>query len=79
METITKGKLTMGYNENWNEYVKTMKDHNVPDYQISIFEKVKYMFPKSHCANYAICSIWLNYYKIHFKDNYDSILEKYKI
>ncbi len=60
MESVRKGK---GLKEEW---IKEMKDHEVPDWYISSCKKIKYMFPKAHAAAYVMMAWRIGYCKIHY-------------
>ncbi len=59
MEKVRKGK---GVAEN---YEKTMREHNVPDWYIDSCKKIKYMFPKAHAVAYVMMAIRIAWYKVH--------------
>ena len=64
METVRKGKALKDP-EKWAEYVKIMKDHDVPEWYIKSCEKIKYMFPKAHAAAYVTNAFRIAWYKVH--------------
>ncbi len=64
METVRKGKALKDP-EKWAEYVKMMKEHNVPDWYIKSCEKIKYMFPKAHAAAYVTNAFRIAWFKVH--------------
>lgn len=59
MEDVRKGK---GLKE---EYVKEMKDHDIPDWYIESCKKIKYLFPKAHAAAYVLTAIRIGWYKVY--------------
>ncbi len=64
METVRKGKALKDP-EKWAEYVKIMKEHDVPDWYIKSCEKIKYMFPKAHAAAYVTNAFRIAWFKVH--------------
>ncbi|MCI8290738.1 MAG: DNA polymerase III subunit alpha, partial [Clostridia bacterium] len=64
METVRKGKALKDP-EKWAEYVKIMKEHEVPDWYIKSCEKIKYMFPKAHAAAYVTNAFRIAWFKVH--------------
>ena len=64
METVRKGKALKDP-EKWAEYVKLMKEHDVPDWYIKSCETIKYMFPKAHAAAYVTNAFRIAWFKVH--------------
>ena len=64
METVRKGKA-LADPAKWAEYVKMMKEHDVPDWYIKSCEKIKYMFPKAHAAAYVTNAFRIAWFKVH--------------
>ena len=60
MESVRKGK---GLKDEW---IATMKEHNVPDWYISSCKKIKYMFPKAHAAAYVMMAWRIAYCKVNY-------------
>ena len=60
MESVRKGK---GLQEEW---IATMKEHNVPDWYIWSCKKIKYMFPKAHAAAYVMMAWRIAYCKVNY-------------
>lgn len=59
-EKVRKGK---GLSE---EYEKTMREHNVPEWYIESCKKIKYMFPKGHAVAYVTMASRIAYYKVYY-------------
>ena len=60
MESVRKGK---GLKDEW---IATMKEHNVPDWYIWSCKKIKYMFPKAHAAAYVMMAWRIAYCKVNY-------------
>ncbi len=69
METVRKGKALKDP-EKWAEYVKIMKEHEVPEWYIKSCEKIKYMFPKAHAAAYVTNAFRIAWFKVHMPKAY---------
>ncbi|MGI6608197.1 MAG: PolC-type DNA polymerase III [Erysipelotrichaceae bacterium] len=59
MESVRRGK---GLKDSW---IKTMKEHDVPDWYIDSCLLIKYMFPKAHAVAYAMNAVRVGWYKVH--------------
>ncbi len=64
METVRKGKALKDPAK-WEEYVKLMKEHDVPAWYIGSCEKIKYMFPKAHAVAYVTNAFRIAWFKVH--------------
>lgn len=71
-EYIRKGK---GLTE---EQYDGLLDFGVPDWYLDSCNKINYLFPKAHCAEYVRISFILAYYKTHFRMEFEKIAEEYK-
>ena len=58
MESVRKGK---GLRDEW---IETMKEHDVPDWYIWSCKLIKYMFPKAHAAAYVMMAYRIAWYKV---------------
>ena len=64
MESVRKGK---GLKEDW---IKAMKEKDVPDWYIWSCKKIKYMFPKAHAAAYVMMAWRIAYCKVYYPQAY---------
>lgn len=64
MESVRKGK---GLTE---DFEKTMKENNVPDWYIESCKRIKYMFPKGHAVAYVMMAVRIAYYKVYYPEAY---------
>lgn len=72
-EQIRKGK---GFT---NEQYDELLDLGVPNWYLDLCNKIEYLFPKAHCAEYVRLSFILAYYKTHFRTEFEKIAEEYKV
>lgn len=66
MERVRKGKVAKHQVPEWDDWVKDMKDHGVPDWYKGSCEKIKYMFPKAHAAAYDMMAWRVAYFKVYY-------------
>ena len=64
MEFVRKGQPSKNPDQ-WAEYSKLMKEHNVPDWYIESCRRIKYMFPKGHAVAYVMMAMRIAYFKVH--------------
>lgn len=79
MEFVHRGKASKDkWLAEWNEFVKIMQEHNIPNWYIKSCEKIRYLFPKAHSVGYVINSFRIAWYKAHYKKEFDEIIKKYE-
>ena len=66
MERVRKGKVAKHQVPEWNDWVKDMEAHGVPDWYKGSCEKIKYMFPKAHAAAYDMMAWRVAYFKVYY-------------
>ena len=63
MEAVRKGKVKKsGFQEGWEE---AMREHQVPDWYISLLAKIGYLFPKAHAVAYVMMAFRIAWFKVH--------------
>ena len=70
MEAVRKGKIANDEEPKWEEYVKEMKAHKVPDWYIDSCKKIKYMFPKAHAVAYVTMAFRIAWFKVYYPLEY---------
>ena len=66
MEFVRKGRASKPKDhEEWEGYVKLMREYNVEYWFIDSCAKIKYMFPKAHAAAYVTSAFRIAWYKVH--------------
>lgn len=75
-EFVRKGKASPR-EEQWKEYLKIMKQYEIPNWYITSLEKAIYMFPKAHSCNYVYISLILAWYKIYYLQEFIKVKNKY--
>ncbi len=69
MEFVRKGKASKE-KEQWEEYVKIMKENNISSWFIDTCSKIKYMFPKAHATAYVMMGYRVAWFKIYYPIEY---------
>ncbi|NLC54808.1 MAG: PolC-type DNA polymerase III [Erysipelothrix sp.] len=64
MESVRRGR---GLNDRW---LKTMQEHDVPEWYIDSCQKIKYMFPKAHAVAYVIMAVRVAWFKVYHPHYY---------
>ncbi|MGL4774700.1 MAG: PolC-type DNA polymerase III, partial [Clostridium sp.] len=64
MESVRKGK---GLTE---DFEKSMRENDVPDWYIESCKRIKYMFPKGHAVAYVMMAVRIAYYKVYYPHAY---------
>jgi DNA polymerase-3 subunit alpha (Gram-positive type) len=58
-------------------YIDDLRASGISDSYIGLFDKIEYLFPKAHCANYALLSWRLLYYKLYYPEAFYNAWFKY--
>lgn len=64
MEFVRKGKAHKDPAK-WQEHIKYMREHNVPEWYIWSCGQIKYMFPKAHATAYIMMALRIAWFKVH--------------
>ena len=76
-EFIRKGKAyNIKYSEQWDEYQKIMKKHNIDSIYIKKCKKIKYLFPKSNILNSVVYLIKHIAYMAYYPEIAEKVISK---
>ena len=64
MENVRKGR---GLNEQW---IRDMREHDVPEWYIKSCLLIKYMFPKAHAVAYVMMAVRIAWWKVYYPAEY---------
>ena len=73
MESVRKGI----WQKKSKAYIDDLRASGISDSYIGLFDKIEYLFPKAHCANYALLSWRLLYYKLYYPEAFYNAWFKY--
>ena len=66
MEDIGKGKAVRN---NWeNKWKSVLEEHDIPEWYMDSCKKIKYLFPRAHCASNVKMQWQLICYKVHYPE-----------
>ena len=51
----------------------------VPDWYINLCQNIDYLFPKAHNVGYAMIEYWLGWYGVHYPEEYEKVMEKWRV
>jgi DNA polymerase-3 subunit alpha (Gram-positive type) len=73
MESVRKGI----WQKKSKAYIDDLRASGISDSYIGLFDKIEYLFPKAHCASYALLSWKLLYYKLYYPEAFYNVWFKY--
>jgi len=68
MEDLRKGK---GLSD---DFIKMMREADIPDWYIESCKKIIYLFPKAHAVAYTMTAFRLAWFKAHYPDAFSNII-----
>ena len=75
MEDVRKGKGISKCLKYYN--YKTLLECNLPDWFIDSCNKIKYLFPRAHAISHTLLAWKLIWFKIHYKKEYEAVINNY--
>jgi len=67
MEATRKGAIKAGRVKGYREMLAR---YDIPAWYVESLEKISYLFPKAHSAEYVTLAFQLAWYKVHYEEEY---------
>lgn len=77
-EAVRKGIVSRGRNVKWQNWKRQLIDAGASDWFVWSCEQIRYLFPRAHAISYLIMTMRLGWYKLHYPDDFDTVMKKYK-
>ena len=74
---ISNGKIKND-NHTWMQYKQIMKEYNIDKNFIKECNNISYLISKSHCVSYAIVAFQIAWYKVHFPEIFNKVINELK-
>ena len=63
----------------WVKRKGELVEAGIPEWYIESCEKIRYLFPRAHCISYMFMTLRLAWFKLHFPNEFASVMAEYEI